>query len=78
VQKSVTPGTVIVALLILAVIIVGVWYFTMGKKAKKPGGTTNAATMQPKTPEAAKAAGYGVTPESVNAAAKGGGGAPPK
>ena len=76
-QKSVTPATVIVALLILAVIVVGIWYFTMGKKGKK-SSSTGTTMKQPTTPEAAKAAGYGVTPQSVAGKGPGQENPPPK
>ncbi|MBM3500733.1 MAG: hypothetical protein FJX74_18905 [Armatimonadetes bacterium] len=57
-KQSVSPAMVIVALVILAIVVAGIWWFTMGKTAKKGGETKDAGTMQPKTPEEAAAAGY--------------------
>ncbi|MGQ9731877.1 MAG: hypothetical protein ACUVX8_11485 [Candidatus Zipacnadales bacterium] len=58
-QQKVTPAMVIVALVVLIVIIIGLWYFTMGKSSKKGSQPeVDTRTMQPKTPEEAAAAGY--------------------
>ena len=56
-KKPVTPAMVVVALLILAIIIVGIWYLTMGRKPKK-AEVPSTAGRQPQTPEEARRAGY--------------------
>jgi uncharacterized membrane protein YqiK len=59
VQQKVSPTTVIVAIVVLAVVIAGIWWFTMGKKAADKGGPTiDAGAKQPTTPEEAAKAGY--------------------
>lgn len=61
-QQKASPAMVVVAIVVLAIIIVGIWYITMGKKTTKPRQTIDAGTMQPKTPEEAAAAGYKQAP----------------
>jgi hypothetical protein len=59
VQQKLSPTTVVVALLIVAIVIAGIWWMTVGKGAKKGGKESiDAGTMQPKTPEEAAKAGY--------------------
>jgi len=79
VKQNVSPVMVIVALVILAIVVAGIWWFTMGKSGKKVGETTfDAASKQPTTPQEAAARGYKQGPGAPGAtggppAAAGGG-----
>ena len=77
-QQRVAPATVVIAIVVLVVVVAAIWYFTVGKKKPQTQGpAVDAGTMQPKTPEEAKAKGYFQAPPGGQGASMPGTGSAP-